>query len=64
MVAGPLSVPLGLHAGYTDLKIWLFARSEEGKKYKKIHVRKLGKSFHITNCTTFLQFLNVNIDKN
>ena len=31
----------------TDLKIWLFARSEEGKKYKKIHVRKLGKSFHI-----------------
>jgi hypothetical protein len=48
----------------TDLKIWLFDRSEEGKKYKKIHVRKLGKSFHITNCTTFLQFLNVNIDKN
>jgi hypothetical protein len=47
----------------TDLRIWLFARSEEGKKYKKIHVRKLGKSFHI-NCTTFLQFLNVNIDKN
>jgi hypothetical protein len=47
----------------TDLKIWLFARSEE-EKYKKIHVRKLGKSFHITNCTTFLQFLNVNIDKN
>jgi hypothetical protein len=48
----------------TDLKIWLFARSEEGKKYKKIHVRKLVKSFHITNCTTFLQFLNVNIDNN
>jgi hypothetical protein len=41
-----------------------FARSEEGKKYKKIHVRKLGKSFHITNCTTFLQVLNANIDKN
>jgi hypothetical protein len=48
----------------TDLKIWQFARSEEGKKYKKMHVRKLEKSFHITNCTTFLQFLNVNIDKN
>jgi hypothetical protein len=47
----------------TDLKIWLFARSEEGKKYKKIHVRKLGKSFHITNWY-FLQFLNINIDKN
>jgi hypothetical protein len=48
----------------TDFKIWLFARSEEGKKYKKIHVKKLEKSFHITNCTTSLQFLNVNIDKN
>ena len=48
----------------TDLKIWLFARSEESKKYKKVHVRKLGKSFHITNCKTFLQFLNINIYKN
>jgi hypothetical protein len=48
----------------TDLKIWLFARSEEGKKYLKIHVRKLGKSFHIPNCTTFFQFLNVNVYKN
>jgi hypothetical protein len=48
----------------TDLKIWLFARSKEGKIYKTIHVRNLGKSFHITNCTTFLQFLNVNIDVN
>jgi predicted type IV restriction endonuclease len=45
----------------TDLKIWLFARSEEGKK---IRIRKLGKPFHITKCTTFLQFLNVNIYKN
>ena len=50
--------------GITDLKIWLFARSEEGKKYKKKNVRKLGKSFHIANFTIFLQFLNVNIDKN
>jgi hypothetical protein len=46
----------------TDLKIWLFARSEEGENIK-IHVRKLGKSFHITNCKAFFQFLNVNIYK-
>jgi hypothetical protein len=26
--------------------------------------RKLGKSFLITNCKTFFQFLNVNNDKN
>ena len=31
----------------TDLKIWLFSR--------KIHVRKLGKSFHITNCKTSIR---------
>ena len=30
----------------------------------KIHVRELGKSFHIRNCKTFFQFLNINIDKN
>jgi hypothetical protein len=47
----------------TDLKIWLFARSGEGETVKK-HVRKLRKSFHITNCKTFFQFLNVNVDKN
>jgi hypothetical protein len=33
-------------------------------KIEKIHVRKLGKSFHIRNCKTFFQFLNINIDKN
>jgi hypothetical protein len=45
----------------TDLKIWLFARSEERENLKK-YVRKLGISFHITNCKTFLQFLKVNIN--
>jgi hypothetical protein len=33
---------------------------KEAKILKK-HLRKLGKSFHITNCKTFLQFLNVNV---
>jgi hypothetical protein len=33
-------------------------------KILKIHVRKLGKLFHITNCKTFLKFLNVNTDMN
>jgi hypothetical protein len=33
------------------------ARSEGGQKYKKYMLRKLGKSFHITNCKTFSQFL-------
>jgi hypothetical protein len=47
----------------TDLKIWLFARSEEGKNIKNT-CKKLGKSFLITNCKTFFQFLNGDIDKN
>jgi hypothetical protein len=38
-----------------DLKIWLFARSEEAKNIK-IHVRKLGKLFHVTNCKNFYHF--------
>ena len=47
---------VGIHL--TDLKMWLFARSEEGKKYLKKHVKKLGKSLHITNCKTFFQYLD------
>jgi hypothetical protein len=39
----------------TDLKIWLFAGSEEGKNIK-INVRKSGKSFHITNLKLFSLF--------
>jgi hypothetical protein len=39
----------------TDLKMWLFARSEEGNNIKK-YMYRLGKSFHITNCKTFFNF--------
>ena len=45
----------------TDLKIWLFARSEEGENIKNT-CKKAWKI--ITNCKTFFQFLNVKIDKN
>ena len=38
------------------LKIWQFARSEEGKNIKKYMLRKPGKSFHITNFKTFFTF--------
>jgi hypothetical protein len=31
------------------------------QKYKKKHVRKLAKSFHITNCITNLDILKANI---
>jgi hypothetical protein len=48
-VMGGLWVVYSLFMGghLTDLKILLFAR--------KIHVRKLGKSFHITNCKTSIR---------
>jgi hypothetical protein len=37
MIAGVGHLRFGFWMGghLTDLKIWLFARSEEGKKYKK-----------------------------
>ena len=36
--------------GYlTDLKIWLFSRSEEGTKYEKNTCKKAWKIFDLTN---------------
>jgi hypothetical protein len=44
----------------TDLKIWLFARSEDGKNIKNTCIKKAWKIVsHITNCKTFLQFLTL-----
>jgi hypothetical protein len=47
----------------TDLKIWLFARNEEGENIK-ITCKKAWKIISHTNLSNFFQFLNVNIYKN
>ena len=53
---------MGVHPN--DLKIWLFARSEEGENIKITCKKAWKKTFHITNYKFFFQVLNVNIYKN
>jgi hypothetical protein len=47
----------------TDLKIWLFARSEEGEN-RKITCKKAWKIISHKKLSNFFKFLNVNIYKN
>jgi hypothetical protein len=47
----------------TDLKIWLFARSEEGENIK-ITCKKAWKIISYNKLSDFFQFLKVNIYKN
>jgi hypothetical protein len=59
---------MGVFAGAWFMVITLISKygclpGGKREKIKKIHTRKLGKSFRITNCKTFFQFLYVNIYK-